>query len=179
MPLTAGTFGITATATVSGAGIAAQGTASPNGLETPTANASGTASLSLATGTSSGQCDIICAGEFTLAGGASVTWDLYTGTDFKDVFGQTAAFRKLRGVAVVIVSGGDASGVIVGNAASNQTPLFFGAATQTWTVFPSGPPMVGGSPAGIAVGNTTCNLKVANAGAVSVTFRVLLAGTSA
>lgn len=178
MPLTAGTFGITVSAQVSGASIAPQGTAASTSIASPTTAASGNGSLSLAYGTASGQGDIFCAGDFTLAAGATVTLDLYTGTDFKDVFGQTAAFRTLRGVYVGIVSGGDSDGLVVGNAASDGTALFFGSASQTWTVYPSGPPLAGGSPAGVTIGTTTKNLKIENAGAVSVTFRLILAGAS-
>lgn len=130
-------------------------------------------------GTGSGQADILCFQTRTLAAGATLTLDLYTGTDFKDLFGDTAAFRKVKSLAVWVDSGGDASGVLVGGAASNAWVAFFADTSDKWKVFPSGPAMLGGSPAGVAVGATTCNLKFENAGAASVVVGIAIAGTSA
>ncbi len=178
MALTGGTFGINASGAITAATIDPQGTASPSGLESPSADAQGTGSQTLSYGTSSGAADILCAGDFTLAAAGTVEWDLFTGTDFKDVFGQTAAFRKLRGLFIAITDGGDTAGVTIGDAATDPNPLFFGAVDQTWTIFPDGPPMMGGSPAGVAVAGATSNLLITNNGAVEVTVRVMLAGTS-
>lgn len=134
---------------------------------------------SLTYGTTSGKVDLITVSDRTINAASSATYDLYTGTDLKDLDGLTCAFRKVKYIEVMIVSGGDTSGVVVGNAAADAWASFFGAATHTHTIFPSGPPYLGGSPAGVAVGTTTKNLKVANAGAVAVTVRVFIAGTSA
>lgn len=134
---------------------------------------------SLAYGTGSGEADIAVFQTRTLTAGASATYDLYTGTDLKDVFGDTAAFRKVKGIYVWVDSGGDASGVAVGAAGSNIWVGFFGDTSDKAKVFPSGPGYVGGSPAGVAVGATTCNLKIENLGAVSVVVGIALAGTSA
>src|SRR5574338_1019772 len=105
MALTAGSVQVNASATVTGATIAPQGTASPNTLNSPTNDQNVTGSQSLTYGTSSGNADIVCAGEFTLAAGANVEWDLFTGTDFKNLFNQTAAFRNLKSIFVTILSG--------------------------------------------------------------------------
>lgn len=134
---------------------------------------------SLTYGTGTGAADLQVVRTATLGAGAAATYDLYTGTDLTDLFGDTAAFRKLKGLCVWVESGGDAAGVTVGNAASNAHALFFGATTHTHTVFPAGPPMLGGSPAGVAVDATHKNLKVINNGAVSVVVGIALAGSSA
>lgn len=134
---------------------------------------------SLTYGTSSGMADILVFQTRTLTAGASATYDLYTGTDLKDVIGDTAAFRKLKTVFVWVDSGGDTAGVTIGNAASNGNAFYLGAAAQTTTIFPGGPGYTNGSPAGIAVGATTCNVKILNNGAVSVVVGIALAGTSA
>lgn len=155
-----------------------QGTASTSTLTNPQSSVTGGSTQVLSYGTSTAQADILCSGDFTLTAGSSVTLDLYTGTDFKDVFGATAALRKLKSIELHIVTGGDTAGVTIGNAASNGTALFFGANTQTWTIYPSGAPFMGGSPAGVAIGSTTKNLKVLNNGAISVTVRLVIAGTS-
>jgi hypothetical protein len=178
MPVVAGTLTLLASATIAGAQTNPQGTAATVSLALPTAEAFGSGSETISFGTGSGQCDIYCAGDFTLNAGASVTWDLFTGTDFKDVFGQTAAFRKLKALFVGITSGGDTAGVTVGNAASDVLELWFGAATSTWTIYPSGAPMIGGQPAGLTVDATNKNVKILNNGAVAVTVRVILAGSS-
>lgn len=130
-------------------------------------------------GTTSGKVDLITCSDRTLTATTAATYDLYTGTDLKDLDGLTCAFRKIKFIQISIVSGGDATGVRIGGAASNQWVAFFADVTDMAKIFPSGPPFVGGSPAGVAVGATTCNLKIENLGAVSVTYRVLIAGTSA
>lgn len=131
----------------------------------------------LSFGTATGQIDLITCSDRTIAGGASATYDLYTGTDLKDLDGNTCAFRKVRLAVVTIVTGGDANGIAVGGAAS-AWPAFFVSGTGRHTIFPSGPPYLGGSPAGVAVGALTCNLKIENLGVASATVRILLAGTS-
>lgn len=136
-------------------------------------------SQTLAYGTSTGQADILCYQTRTLTAGATLTLDLYTGTDFKDVFGDTAALRKVKGLCVWVDSGGDTAGVTVGAAATDIWPAFFGNSSDVWNIFPSGPPLVGGSPAGVAVGAATKNLKILNNGAVSVVVGIAVAGTSA
>mgnify|MGYP006935479258 FL=1 len=129
-------------------------------------------------GTASGQIDLITVSDRTLTAGSSATYDLYTGTDLRDLVGGTCAFRKVKIVQITIVAGGDTAGVTIGNAASDGWAAFFGAATHTQTIYPSGPAFVQGSPAGVAVGASTKNLKVLNNGAVSVTVRIAIAGTS-
>lgn len=177
MASAAGSLQLTAQAVIAGVTINPQGTAAVT-LSQPTAEANGTGEQTISFGTASGQGNLFLAGDFTLTAGASVTFDLFAGTDFKDLFGQTAAFAKLKAIFVGIITGGDTAGVTIGNAASNQLGLWFGAVTQTWTIYPSGAPLVGGQPAGVTVDNTHKNLKILNAGAVGVTVRVILVGSS-
>lgn len=161
-------------------GISATGTLTPSGgsLATNTSAASAGITQSTSYGTGSGQADLFVLREKTLTAGASATYDLYTGTDLPDVFGDTAAFRKLKEVVIWVSSGGDASGVRIGGAASNPTLMNFADASDKALIFPSGLPFVAGSPAGFTVSAGAANLKVENLGAVSVTVRVWLAGTS-
>lgn len=130
-------------------------------------------------GTTAGKADIVCFQTRTLATVTAATYDLYTGTDLLDIFGDTAAFRKIKSLMVWVDSGGDAAGVTVGGAAADAWVAFFGNINDVWTVFPSGPPLLGGSPAGVAVGSGTKNLKILNNGAVSVVVGIAIAGTSA
>ena len=161
------------------AAIRAAGTLTPT--DQPTGSSitlTDSADQSLTYGTSSGNADIIVWRTKPLTAGATATYDLYTGTDLKDLFDATAAFRKIKSVAIWVDSGGDTSGVTIGNAASNANALFFGAQAHTATIYPSGPAFLGGSPAGVTVDATHKNLKVLNNGAVSVVVGIAIAGTS-
>lgn len=133
----------------------------------------------LSYGTTSGTCDIICFQTRSMLTTATLTLDLYTGTDFKDLYGDTAAFRKIKSIAVWVDSGADTAGVRVGGAASNAWIGFFANTSDKHLVFPSGPPYIGGSPAGIAVGASTCNLLLENLSAVTAVVGIAIAGTSA
>lgn len=128
-------------------------------------------------GTTSGKCDVIVCQDRTLTATSSATYDLYTGTDLKDLDGQTAAFRKVKLIIVEIVDGGDATGVRVGGAASDTWVSFFANTSDMSLIFPGGLPYTGSSPAGVAVGSSTKNLKIENLGAVSATVRIVIAGT--
>lgn len=130
-------------------------------------------------GTASGQVDLVTCSQRTVNAASSATYDLYTGTDLKDLLGGTCAFRKVKYVLVTIESGGDASGVVVGGAASDEWVGFFSAAGDKLKIFPGGPAFQAGSPAGVAVGAATKNLKIENAGAAAVTVSIVVAGTSA
>lgn len=178
MALTDCSFAVSVTVKAT-AKIAAQGGASSNAVTPPSTGASGGTNQSLSFGTASGLADIVAVAEVDIAGAGSATYDLYTGTDIKDMFGGTAAFRKIKSLVVQIMSGGDTSGVVIGGAAADQWVGFFGASGDTLTIYPSGPPFVVGAPAGVAVGSSTKNLKIANAGAASARVRISIAGTSA
>lgn len=150
-----------------------------NGVKSAKVPAVAGATQSIAYGTSSGQADIVCYQTRTMLAAATLTLDLYTGTDLLDIFGDTAAFRKIKQLAVWVASGGDAAGVVVGGAASNAWAAFFSDASDKHKVFPSGLPYLGGSPAGVAVGTTTKNLLLTNAAAVSSVVGIWVVGTSA
>lgn len=155
-----------------------QGTAATDRPTDPTASATAAAAMTLRFGIGSGQANVFCAYTVTLQAGATATYDLYTGTDIKDLFGQTAAFRILRGLEVSIADGGDTSGVRIGGAASDEFVGWFATAGDAQDIYPSGPAYLAGSPAGKVVSSTVKNLKVANNSAVAVTIRILLAGSS-
>lgn len=179
-PLTAGTLQVTVQARISGANIAPQGTVGTPTIASPAWEGSATGQQTFSFGTTSGKCDILCMADYSLAasGGAdAVTIDLYA-NGLPNVFGGDADFRKLRAVTVAIVSGGDAAGVTIGNAASNAHQLFFGADDQTWTIYPSGTPLAGSSNAGVTVDATHRNVLITNNSAVAVVVRVAMGGTS-
>ena len=176
-PLTAGTIQVSAQAKISGAKIAPQGTATSVTLTAPSVDAIGNGQAMFTFGTGAGQCDILCAADYDLAAGASVEIDLFA-NGLPNVYGGTADFRKLKVAFVGVQGGGDAAGVTIGGSAANPHPLFFGAATSTWTIEPNQSPFSGSRSAGIAVDATHRMAKLTNNGAVPVTLRVLLGGTS-
>lgn len=132
-------------------------------------------------GAGTGKVNLIVCSDHDLAasGGADdATYDLYTGTDLRDLDGGAAPFRVVRYAAVFIITGGDSAGVRVGGAASDCWPAFFADATDKWLIKPGGLPFQGCTREGVAVGTTTKNLYVENLGAVPVTIRTIVAGSS-
>lgn len=133
-------------------------------------------SQDVAYGTGSAQADLFVVLLKTITATTAATYDLYTGTDLKDLFGDAAAGRKIKSLAIWVDSDGDATGVKIGGG-SQPVPLFADA-TDKFVIFPGGPPFLAGSPAGIAVAALTNNLRVENLGAVSVVVGIGLAMTS-
>lgn len=176
--LTGGTWQASAAVRISGAAIAPQGNAASTTLTSPTTDANGSGQHNTSYGVGAAQADILCAGDFDIAPAGTLTLDIYTGTSLLNVFGGTAPVRKLKDIFFTITAGGDAAGVTIGNSGVNAHALFFGDQTQTWTIFPSGPPLIGGSDAGVVVDATHKDIKLVNGGTVGVTVRVMLAGTS-
>lgn len=142
------------------------------------------AQMNLVFGTGSGKVNLIVCSDhnLTAAGGLtpSAVYDLYTGTDLKDLDGGAAPFRVVRYVAVSILTGGDTAGLRVGgNSGSGDVwPGFFADASDKVLTFPAGVPFQAGSPAGVAVGTTTKNLFVENLSALALTFRIVVAGSA-
>lgn len=164
-----------------------RGTYPPQGVSstlrnTAIAQSADADTTTLTYGTASGNVDLITCSDRTLAiqgtAGDDATYDLYTGTDLKDLDGLTCAFRKVKFIQISIISGGDTLGVRIGGAASNEWVGFFAAAGDKHLIFPGGPAYQAGSPAGIAVGSSTKNLFIENLGAAAVTLRIVIAGTS-
>lgn len=159
--------------------VAAQGNAPTNVITAPFAKLSRAFTQALSFGTTSGKADIVAATNVQINATSSATYDLYTGTDIKELLsGASAPFRKVKAVMVAITAGGDTSGVRVGGAASDEWVGFFVASGDKMDIFPSGPPFIAGSPAGVAVGASTKNLKVENLGAAAVSLLIVVVGTS-
>lgn len=159
--------------------VAAQGNAPTNVIASPFAKISRAFTQALSYGTTSGKADIVAATNVQINATSNATYDLYTGTDIKELLsGASAPFRKVKSVAVAITAGGDTSGVRIGGAASDEWVGFFVAAGDKLDIFPDGPPFLVGSPAGKAVGTTTKNLKIENLGAAAVSLLILVVGTS-
>jgi len=164
--------------------IRASGIYNPQGATTSTLrpgalSATGAApTQKLAYGTATGQVNLIVAQDRAIAATTAVLFDLYTGTDLKDLAGLTAAFRHLRSIAVWIVSGGDTTGIRMGGAGLNESTLWFEAVGDMMRIYPGGPPFLQGSPAGVVIDATHKMLKVENLGAVAATVRVQIAGAT-
>lgn len=174
--LTGGTLQIGANIDISGVTIDPQGTAAA-AITSPTATMNGAGQQTFDFGTASGECDILCAADYELTTGASVTINIYS-NGLPNLFGGDANFRSLRAIFFQVLSGGDSVGVVIGGAASDPHPLFFGADDQTWTIFPDGSPLTNSCAAGVPVTVGAENIKILNAGAVTVIVRVALGGTS-
>lgn len=157
--------------------IPAQGGAAANQM-TAAISVTAATSLALRFGVGSGAANLFCSYTVALAAGASFTADLYTGTDIRDLHGNTAPFRIVRGVEVAIIDGGDTTGVRVGGAASDEWIGYFVAAGDKQDIYPDGAPWCGSSPAGKAVTASVKNFKVENRSAVETTIRILLAGST-
>lgn len=181
MGFNAGTLTIDTVVRVAG-GLPAPGNAPSNTLTGPTTQTNLTASQSLTYGTSSGKMDVPCNGQFIIAAGGSLTLNLYDGgtttSDLTTLFGDAASLRNVKSLSVVVTSGGDASGVKVGAASSNEFVGWFSAAGDAAVIYPSGPALSFGSPAGKAVTSSAKNLKLENLGAAAVIVSVVAAGTT-
>jgi hypothetical protein len=158
--------------------IKAIGVNAVSGSPTQSANGNNTSQQSFAYGAGSSLFNQIIVRTVDLNPGVSATYDLYTGTDLPNVLSETAALRAVMSASVYVVSGGDATGVIIGDAATDVWAANFGGTTETATIYPGGPPWQCGKPAGIAVTSSAKNLKIENAGAVAVTVRISICGSS-
>lgn len=112
----------------------------------------------------------------TIAAGASVTYDIYTGTDLTGAMDEPCAFRRVRYLEIALIDGGDTSGVRIGGAAANEFIGWFAASGDKHDIFPGGPSYRAGSPVGKVVTSSTKNIKIENLGAVIVTVRIAIAG---
>jgi len=160
--------------------IPAPGNAPTNTLRTRSVSPTGGATQTLSYGTSEGEVDVFCDGEFFLLPSASLTLNLYDGgvtdTDLLDSFRGAANLARVKNITLAIVSGGDENGVTVGGAASNA---FAGFWSGTFNLYPDGPATPFGSPAGAVVDGSNKNLKILNNSSTeSVVVQVFVSGTS-
>ncbi len=164
--------------------IRASGTYNPQGatgssLRANILNATGSApTQKLAFGTATGQFNLLVAQDRSIAATTAALFDLYAGTDLLELAGLSAPFRRLRGIIIWIVSGGDATGVRIGGAGVNECSLWFEALGDMMRIYPGGPGFAQGSPAGVVIDATRKMLKVENLGAVAATLRIEIAGTN-
>lgn len=158
--------------------ISPQGTAASSSLSDPVASATGTGEFTSTFGNSTVmQCDILCGAQYDIAASGTVTIDLYA-NGLPNIFGGTANFLHLRALFIGIASGGDATGIVIGNAGTNPNPLFFGSTSGTWKITATGMPLQGSDQTGTVVSSTSRNLLITNAGAVTASVLVMLGGTS-
>ena len=135
--------------------------------------------FSLDDGTGAGQADKIWSDTRTLT--ASANEDLDLAGVLTDAFGAVITFVKVKGIFVAAAAG-NTNNVVVGAAAATQFVGPFGAATHTVAVAPGGFFAICRSDAtGWAVGAGASDfLRIANsAGGTSVTYDIVLLGTSA
>jgi hypothetical protein len=136
----------------------------------------------LAYGSGSNRADTFAASEFAIPPLTALTLDLYAGgvgdEDLQTVLGQSAPFRILRSLVVVLAAGtGDESGVRCGGAPSDEFQAWFVRAGDKFDIFPGGPPFVQGSPAGKSVTATARNFRIENLSeSVFARVRVYAAG---
>lgn len=133
--------------------------------------------LTLANGTGSSQADRVFSDQRTLTASASETLDL---TSLTDPSGASISFAKVKAIMIKAASG-NTNSVVVGNAASNPFVGPLGGTTPTITIPPGGSVMLLAPVSGWSVANgSTDNLKIANsAGSTSVTYDIMIIGTSA
>jgi hypothetical protein len=148
-------------------------------LNYPLSNAE---SLTFSATPGSGQYNLIVDQYRTLAASGSETLDLYgSTTPLLDIGGGTCAFRHIKLCLIWIWNGGDISGLTVGNAGSDPWLGNLSGTTTTQTCYPTGAPLCwAGEPVtGLVVSTTHGQLLITNnSSAVSVTYALLIAGTT-
>lgn len=134
--------------------------------------------LQLATGTGTGQADLVYAGQRTLAASGSENLDLAGG--LTDAFGSTLTFVDVKAI-LVFASASNTNSVVVGGAASNAFTGPWGGTTPTTSIPPGGFAVFSHPGAGWTVTASTGDiLKVANSGgSTGVTYRIVVIGASA
>lgn len=133
---------------------------------------------SLASGTGSGQADLVWADINTLA--ASATTDVDLAGTLPGALGGTVVFVKVKAI-LLYADEGNTNNVVLGGAAATQFVGPFGAATHTVAVPPGGVVVLTAPAAGWTVTAGSADfLRVANSAAgTSVTYRLIVIGTSA
>jgi uncharacterized protein YaiE (UPF0345 family) len=175
-------MGMTSGTLVAETAFRATGVFPPPGLTTSLTSATvrqtGTRQANFTFGTAESEVDTIVMQDRSLAASGTATYDIYTGTDLKDVNSNSAPFRRVRLLGVYVVSGGGDEGVSVGGAGANCWGAFFSDTSDKVKVFPGGVPYLGGSPDGVAVGSTTKNLLLTNlSSTAAVVVRIVIGGT--
>ncbi len=106
----------------------------------------------------------------------AVTYDLYSATDFVDVFGDAVGFRNIKSITIWVLSGGDTAGVRIGGAASNCWTANFADSSDKALIYPDSGPWIADRNAGSILTTSALNLKIENLGAVAVTLAIRIAG---
>lgn len=151
---------------------------SGSGAATPYQTGEGIVQL-VSVGTGSGYADQFIERRIVIPAASSVTLDLFTGTDLKNIENLTAPLAAVKNATIwVATDTGDSSGVRIGGAASNAWLANFGDTSDMATIYPDGPPWCAGSPAGLTVSSTSKNLKLENLGAAAATVHIKIAGSS-
>jgi hypothetical protein len=135
------------------------------------------ASATLLDGTGTSLADLVWSDTRILTASATETHDLDALTD---PLGVAINFAKIKAIIIKAASG-NTNSVIVGAAASNQFLGPLGGSAHTLTIPPGGAIMLLAPISGWATANgSTDLLKIANsAGSTSVTYDIIIVGTSA
>lgn len=131
-------------------------------------------SIALASGTGSGQANMMFADERALSSGANESLDLAGG--LTDAFGTTITFTTVKAIIVESPSTNTVN-VTLGAAASNQFVGPLGSATDTLSVRPGGVAVLVAPQTGWTVTAGTGDLLKVLAGAAAVTYRITIIGT--
>lgn len=122
-------------------------------------------------GTGDGQIDLIWGRTVTLTA-TSATYDL---TSLTDAFGASVNFAHVK--YLLIKNSSTTDSLTVGNATSNPFAGWLSSGTTTETVGPGGILLKTDPKVGRATSGSSKNLKI-DSGAATITFSILLAGTS-
>lgn len=147
-------------------------------LGSPTTPLSLSYTKSLASGTGSGQADLAWTDLNTLA--ASATTDIDLAGTLAGALGGAVVFAKVKAI-MLYADEGNTNNVVLGGAAATQFVGPFGSATHTVAVPPGGMVKLTAPIAGWTVTAGSADLlRVANSAAgTSVTYRIIIIGTSA
>lgn len=134
----------------------------------------------MATGTGANQADQMWHDQRTLTA-ASEELDLSGGgaVALVDGFGDTLTFVKIRCVLIQNLNTTSGHDLTVGAAAATQFVGWFGAVTETTTVDPEGIMLQWSPSDGWAVGAGASDMLKIDAGANTITYNIVILGTSA
>ena len=133
---------------------------------------------SLANGTGTDQADVIWHDQRTVTG-ASEDIDLAGNVLFKDAFGNTITFVKVKAVFIHNTSTTATETLSVGGAAGTQFSNWVGAVNDEVNVGPDGLFMLWSPTDGYAVGAGATDLLKIDPGADTIIYDIVIIGTSA
>ena len=130
----------------------------------------------LATGDGADQAELLWHDRRTLA---ATSEELDLAASLTDAFGATLTFATIKGIVIYNRSTTTAENLTVGGAASDTLDSFFGDATDTVTIGPSGCLFLWNPKDGYTVTASTGDKLKIDSGAATVIYDIVVIGTSA